>query len=862
MIRADLAQQIWSTPAFQADYEALIRHSMALRLGLDDARRRLSPEVHHRLGQSAVHLAHSSAQEVRHAAYRIATTLATTFRSEFAYATGVAEYVLSRLGNFPSVDRVRTVASEQNYEVIFPAAAVAEDAIKRENNTVQFLGEHPLLLTDFQVDFWHALQRGSSAAVSAPTSAGKSFVLQRYVVDKVLRQKASALYLVPTRALISQVSQDIVNLIRSTGSTVNVHTIPVLSDDGAGPVVYVLTQERLQLLLDLDFSIKFDLIVVDESQSIADDSRGVILQDTIETAIARNPTVQLLFGSPQTRNLDVFRSVFGIEQLQRFENIESTVAQNLVFVDTIPAYQSRVTVSADFQSSRTKLGEADLGTLLADNEQTLAVVAAYFGKDRKSIVYAGGQAKCEGIASHISQLLSDPSSNTQPSEALAEFADFVSQHVHPDYGLVETAKSGVAYHYGNMPAILRKYIEDLYSGGAFSHLVCTSTLLQGVNLPAQNLFLLNPTKGRDWEEGGDRPISSQDFWNLAGRAGRLGKEFEGNVFVVNVDSWIDNPLEGDRLQNVTAAFDSLLLTRGEEFRQYISDQDHRSGDNGWMETSFTKAVCEQRSGRLSESLHRVFTDSFGAEREQMLAQIEHAASLIDVPDGILRRNLAISPYRQQEMLDYLVETIRDKNKGVARVMPLHPLREWNEVVDNYRLIFRRIHGRFEKKAGTDRSQFYWAPQALLWMRGVPLPQLINSKIEYNKKQNRRQSVSVTIRSVMAEIENDLRFRYVKYTSAYCDLLAEALRRTDNEPYCASIPTMSLYLELGASSSTMLSFIEMGLTRTSAALLTKEIPKKDYTIEGVKMWLKSQNLRALPLPRVVIEEAEKFKALVA
>jgi superfamily II helicase len=89
-----------------------------------------------------------------------------------------------------------------------------------------------------------------------------------------------------------------------------------------------------------------------------------------------------------------------------------------------------------------------------------------------------------------------------------------------------TVKNGVAFHYGNIPAILRTAVEQAFVSGDLQYLVCTSTLLAGVNLPARNLFLCQPLRKKG-------SLESVDFWNLAGRAGRLRREFQGNIYLIN-----------------------------------------------------------------------------------------------------------------------------------------------------------------------------------------------------------------------------------------------------------------------------------------------------------------------------------------
>ena len=57
---------------------------------------------------------------------------------------------------------------------------------------------------------------------------------------------------------------------------------------------------------------------------------------------------------------------------------------------------------------------------------------------------------------------------------------------------------------------------------------CTSTLLEGVNLPAKNIFIFSNAIGNS-------KFSDVDFWNLAGRAGRFSKELSGNIICVRIE---------------------------------------------------------------------------------------------------------------------------------------------------------------------------------------------------------------------------------------------------------------------------------------------------------------------------------------
>ena len=63
--------------------------------------------------------------------------------------------------------------------------------------------------------------------------------------------------------------------------------------------------------------------------------------------------------------------------------------------------------------------------------------------------------------------------------------------IHADYYLADIIKKGVAYHVGYLPLHIRTKIEELYRDRHIKSIFCTSTLIEGVNLPADNLIVLS-----------------------------------------------------------------------------------------------------------------------------------------------------------------------------------------------------------------------------------------------------------------------------------------------------------------------------------------------------------------------------------
>jgi hypothetical protein len=622
---------------------------------------------------------------------------------------------------------------------------------------------------------------------------------------------------------------------------IEILTVPLFELDAAkrpGRTLYVLTQERFQILLDSHPALRVDILVVDEAQMIGDDSRGVILHTVIDRILRGNPRAHVHFGSPNAKNPEIFPRLFQIANPVVVQSRESPVVQNLVVLRTDAIFRNRVTAGHILNDREVTIGAVNLEAEMVGFEQILARIAHHFSFGSPSLVYANGAAECEDIASLLISIVTEAAGQQPPLVApeCLEFEQFLRDHFHKEYILADAIAAGIAFHYGNMPAVIRKGIETLFDSGSLSFLVCTSTLLQGVNLPARNLFISNPQKGTDPITRKGKPISSTDFWNLAGRAGRLKKDFEGNVFLIDLERWETNPTIGERVYAVSSAFESHLTFKSQPLLDYIRDSSMPSGTTEGFENTFVKLFNDHKRGELTETLARVPSSPAGFAVE-LEAALETAAKAIKLPIEVTERNTNISVYRQQEMLEYLVSKIR--NDGVAVTIPLHPLNPPKDVSLNLLRIFKRIHTVFEKLPKSDKSHTFFCGLAVDWMRGKSFRELISRQYEQKKKKLKRgkPKVATVIREVFENIENELRFRYVKYMRCYIDVLRVALEQTGNANYISQIPAIPLYLELGACSDTTVSLIALGFTRTSAVEVGSRAPRPNLSSAEAIRWLK-------------------------
>ena len=149
-----------------------------------------------------------------------------------------AIHILTGLGNFPGLTKLRGLGAEPQ-----SLRARIRNALLRELNSVDMAGKR-VALTEFQLNVWETLRTKVSAAISAPTSAGKSYVVMEYLCESAIAaERFVSLYIAPTRALLAEIQGKLEKRLASVGNKLRVTTVPVLDPEDRPKQIYVLTQE-------------------------------------------------------------------------------------------------------------------------------------------------------------------------------------------------------------------------------------------------------------------------------------------------------------------------------------------------------------------------------------------------------------------------------------------------------------------------------------------------------------------------------------------------------------------------------------------------------------------------------------------
>lgn len=378
--------------------------------------------------------------------------------------------------------------------------------------------------------------------VEMPTSAGKTLIAEFGIIQALaLDPEASVAYIVPTRALVNQITNRLRRDFTPLGYQVEA-AVPVFELDPTedallrqGVDILVLTPEKLDLLLRVGHPAvqKLSLVIADEAHNISEGPRGARLELLLGIIRRERPEARFLLLTPFVPNGDELAAWLGDDPQGRIE------------VAWRPS--ERITAAAHFRKRRKGPFELHFRSLpsatnvdLQDEIEVLVgdvaegitrskkgittAAAAALSKRGGVLVLERGRSYAEDRAAEIAELMPERPVDDHVS-AVAHYATTELGQGHPLPALLER---GVTFHHAGLSHDLRYLIESLIEIGSINVITGTTTLAQGVNFPIASVIVESLQKyvgpPQQWQE-----LSYAEFWNIAGRAGRALQDRLGLV---------------------------------------------------------------------------------------------------------------------------------------------------------------------------------------------------------------------------------------------------------------------------------------------------------------------------------------------
>lgn len=738
--------------------------------------------------------------------------------------------VLVKLGNFPSLRFLEASGNQIDNEEI-ELDKIIKQVFQKTTISEQYF-------TDSQFETFNKITNANHFSFSAGTSFGKSFLFTEYIKWLIEEKNASEniAFLVPTRALISQVVSDLSESIHNSKyKIISNPDIPAIFRNQK--FIFVFTPERLISYFSEASNPNISTMIIDEAHNtIADDERSPMFYHAI--TLADQKSINMYFAAPNVPNPEIFLELVGnsVEESKRV--LDLNVVQNKFFLDF---KKNKIRIYLDFIENKST---EEIPFAFPKFEDFLLKMT----NGSQSLIYCNSIHDTVEKARLISYILPE-----RASEELNDLSDHIRETVHSNYYLAELIKRGIGFHFGALPQEIREKIEEQFKIGNIQYLFTTSTLLQGVNLPAKNLFILSDKIGLS-------NMSELNFRNLAGRAGRLSKELYGNIFVVKFDDkkWNDNTqrlLDYKELPDI----ESKILSGKKNFYKNVGNViDDESMTNKSMPEWEKRQVADyatiltyQQKKNIPSQLIEKFS-----QKNPNAKSLFKKISEYEVTEDILMLSTTIKLKYQEEILNesdsFIFELEFDHETCLKILLMLYKKYRWDIEED------KRGLGNINKLS-------YYAVLMTEWIESKPLNLIIQSSIRLMDRNDIELSinhdpknreifsrsnpshVNQVINDLLKDIENILRFKVKNYIMNY-------LKLTDHDD-----GEWQKYLEYGTNNQTIIELQKIGFER-QVAIELEERSKEDFSFNS-KGEIVEINSDGLLLSPISVEAKKQIEMLL-
>ena len=335
------------------------------------------------------------------------------------------------------------------------------------------------------------LLSGKNVIASAPTSFGKSLLIEEIVASKKYR---NIIIIQPTLALLDETRLKLKKYIDDY--KIIVRTSQPYSEDKRN--LFLLTAERVMEYEPLP---PIDFLIIDEFYKLSlrrkDDRADTLNNAFLKVVNKFHP--KFYFLGP---NIDGITEGFA----EKYDAIFYKSDFSLVDCNVIDKSHLINWNKSDKQIDKQKAEIlCDLLNKL-QNEQTL--------------IYCSTPARARRMAKIYLEYVQRTGQERSRSVPLIEW---INKNISPEWSLAKELQYGVAIHDGSLQKHMGASIIKYFNEGRLKCIFCTSTIIEGVNTSAKNVILFDEKKGGS-------EIDFFDYSNIKGRSGRMMEHYVGRIF--------------------------------------------------------------------------------------------------------------------------------------------------------------------------------------------------------------------------------------------------------------------------------------------------------------------------------------------
>lgn len=394
-------------------------------------------------------------------------------RAEFNSFDIIIDSLVRQVGLFPYVEQ---------------ADLSLKDSIAYEVHKPVGLGQN-IVFHHAQAEVYYSLMRGENIVISAPTSFGKSLIIDAVVASKKHNNIA---VIVPTIALIDETRK------RLSKFKQDYKIITHPSQTAEEKNIYILTQERA---IDIIKKVDIDFFVIDEfyklSPNKSDEERCYILNQVFYTLVKTGAQFYLLGPN--------------------IEQVTTELLDNVAFRF----------IKTDY---KTVVSERHIVKVADGQEAIDKLISLASSLKEQTLIFCQSPASANKVASALLQ--SDMFPVVKSNNNIVAW---LKDNYHPKWILPNCLSKGIGIHHGKIPRAIAQKCIKLFNEGKINYLICTSTIIEGVNTKAKNVIIYDNKIART-------KFDYFTFNNICGRSGRMFSHFIGNIYLFHEPPKAELPL--------------------------------------------------------------------------------------------------------------------------------------------------------------------------------------------------------------------------------------------------------------------------------------------------------------------------------
>ncbi|MDO6852098.1 hypothetical protein Q4599_00795 [Cellulophaga lytica] len=342
--------------------------------------------------------------------------------------------------------------------------------------------EKPLTLHREQSFLLKRLLEGKNIAVSAPTSFGKSFVIDAYIK---IKKPNNVLIIVPTLALTDETRRRLYKKFAHEYKIITTSDVE-LSDKN----IFIFPQERAMNYINIVES--FDIMIVDEFYKASSK-----------------------FDKERSPSLIRAMIKLGAKSNQKYY-----LAPNITSLDSNPFTEDMEFIRLDFNT--VYLEKHELYNQINNNEEKSDKLLEILSENKgKSLIYAGTYSNIDSLTNLFLDTY-EPVEN----ELLEMFSDWLSKNYDVNWSLTKLVSREIGVHNGRLHRSLSQIQVKLFEEeNGIRNLISTSSIIEGVNTSAENVIIWRNRKGI-------AKLDDFTYKNIIGRGGRMFKHFIGKIYIL------------------------------------------------------------------------------------------------------------------------------------------------------------------------------------------------------------------------------------------------------------------------------------------------------------------------------------------